>query len=379
MFSFKGQKESPSKCYVTHANLPKYIDSEQPPIKRKPFSTILNQAFNHTVLRDMFDTRKDNEEIYNTIWYTIESQIKHVRYSRVFLPLSALLEADFFNNYIKTGNVLMLSEGRPGIDNLYSLKDGLLRLELPKEVYERAGLVGKPIRDGGRKHMKTRYAIEINLRLPSMLHGKKGFERILWASKNVLNHSVTWLFYDFGGKNDSTSLTASQPIEKHHPITKVCEPRTVHLPSVLVPSMQKMHQSLLLPSIDIEETATDLLEWFDLILLESPRVRSNDSIDPYLCRYSVPESEGPRDMVKVTWQGFVPALWVRSLFLELLKAMKTLKHNDNWFALSVKAFETEAVDGIDGYTLLRLPSRSGVSDEDKAKVDYVLWEMATTP
>ena len=61
------------------------------------------------------------------------------------------------------------------------------------------------------------------------------------------------------------------------------------------------------------------------------------------------------------------------------KAMKTLKHNDNWFALSVKAFETEAVDGIDGYTLLRLPSRSGVSDEDKAKVDYVLWEMATTP
>ena len=34
---------------------------------------------------------------------------------------------------------------------------GMLRLELPKEVYERVGLVGKPILDGGRKHIKTRF------------------------------------------------------------------------------------------------------------------------------------------------------------------------------------------------------------------------------
>lgn len=26
-----------------------------------------------------------------------------------------------------------------------------------------------------------------------MLHGKKGFERIVWACRNVLNASVTWL------------------------------------------------------------------------------------------------------------------------------------------------------------------------------------------
>lgn len=38
--------------------------------------------------------------------------------------------------------------------------------------------------------------IELNLRLPSMLHGKKGFERIVWAFKNVLNQSLTWLFCD---------------------------------------------------------------------------------------------------------------------------------------------------------------------------------------
>jgi len=38
---------------------------------------------------------------------------------------------------------------------------GQLRLDLAKENYERSGLGGKPIRDGGRKHMKTRYGAPI--------------------------------------------------------------------------------------------------------------------------------------------------------------------------------------------------------------------------
>lgn len=29
-----------------------------------------------------------------------------------------------------------------------------------------------------------------------MLHGKKGFERVVWAFNNVLVQSVAWLFYD---------------------------------------------------------------------------------------------------------------------------------------------------------------------------------------
>lgn len=75
----------------------------------------------------------------------------------------------------------MISEGRSGTDNVYSLKDGLsfhfpcillralhlsdqvpvvtgiLRLELDKATYERAGLVGKTIHGGGRKHVKERF------------------------------------------------------------------------------------------------------------------------------------------------------------------------------------------------------------------------------
>lgn len=57
------------------------------------------------------------------------------------------------------GNVIMLSQGRIGVDNVYSLNDGVLRLSLRKETYEKAGLVGQPSRFGnaGGKKRPDRY------------------------------------------------------------------------------------------------------------------------------------------------------------------------------------------------------------------------------
>jgi ribonuclease P/MRP protein subunit RPP40 len=75
-------------------------------------------------------------------------------YGHVILPLKALVEGEFFNEYIKkgnvtlnfsvssntsissfkfprdvliwiSGNILMLSEGRAGVDNVYTLKEGM--------------------------------------------------------------------------------------------------------------------------------------------------------------------------------------------------------------------------------------------------------------
>lgn len=114
---------------------------------------------------------------------------------------------------------------------------GILRLDLDREAYERAGLQGQPCRGGGRKHIKARYctlkppdffrssrrlitgaAIEVNLRQPSMLRGKKGFGRVVWAAKNVLNKSLTWLFYDLrtaGGDDAGMSVicrSATSPL-----------------------------------------------------------------------------------------------------------------------------------------------------------------------
>ena len=36
--------------------------------------------------------------------------------------------------------------------------------------------------------------VEYDLRSPSMLRGKKGFDRLAYACKNVLDEPTTWLF-----------------------------------------------------------------------------------------------------------------------------------------------------------------------------------------
>ena len=65
---------------------------------------------------------------------------------------------------------------------------GILRLELAKDRYERCGLVGQPIQDAGRKHMKTRFG-EYNrstVRLPITYVAVSG------RSGSEVTVNVTW-------------------------------------------------------------------------------------------------------------------------------------------------------------------------------------------
>jgi ribonuclease P/MRP protein subunit RPP40 len=80
---------------------------------------------------------------------------------------------------------------------------------LDKESYERAGLVGKPEDPKGKRGnrgfwsksiLKQRnrqlinaIVVEIDLRQASMVHGRKGFDRIQYAFKNAIAAPVTWL------------------------------------------------------------------------------------------------------------------------------------------------------------------------------------------
>lgn len=122
--------------------------------------------------------------------------------ARVTLSLSAILSGEFFTEYIKKGDIIMLSEGFYGVDNVFCLRGGILTLSLDKESYERAGLVGKPGGAKGARGARARWVVEINLRLPSMLHGKKGFDRIVYTAKEVLNKEVTWLFCNVSGEGE---------------------------------------------------------------------------------------------------------------------------------------------------------------------------------
>ena len=51
----------------------------------------------------------------------------------------------------------MLSEGRYGVDNVFWLMEGVLRLALDRESYERAGIVGKPDGAKGKRGNRPRW------------------------------------------------------------------------------------------------------------------------------------------------------------------------------------------------------------------------------
>ncbi|GAB7348549.1 hypothetical protein MBLNU459_g6942t1 [Dothideomycetes sp. NU459] len=343
---------SAAKCCFSHTILPHYIDDNQPPTKRKPFSTILSQPFNHTL--EIIAPESSSAILQAAISKANSKQ----QYARVHLKLKEILTGDFFNHYIKTGNILLLSQGRPGTDNTISLADGVLRLELDRATYERAGLVGQPVRDPrpGRPHVGSRFAVALNLRLPAMVAGKKGFARLLWAADNVFPDALTWLFADLQNPTQQQDAV----IGAFQPFVYAVDAQEVRLADVLVPVLpQKMDSAAAAAAAatDVVATAaarneaTELLEWLNLVFLDSPRIKRGDRerTDSYISRYDLPEfGDGgkakPADLVRLRWHGFLSAAFVAKICTTAIKATA----EEGWFAMRVEGF------GGQSYTTLKL-------------------------
>jgi len=50
----------------------------------------------------------------------------------------------------------------------------------------------------------TVLVVEFDLTAPSMFPGKKGFDRLIYASKNALAEPMTWLFYNISSTSKLT-------------------------------------------------------------------------------------------------------------------------------------------------------------------------------
>ena len=153
--------------------------------------------------------------------------------------------------------------------------------------------------------------IEMNLRQPSMAHGKKGFERIVWACKNVLSTSLSWLFSDIG---TPTTDVYPDPLAKHHPNQESIAPAITQMNNARIPSIVTSQAKQ-----NDKEWIGKIHEWISLVSLQGLRVEAHNSTDPYLCRYSDPSYDAAQvcDLVHIKWTGFLPALWIRSLLIEL--------------------------------------------------------------
>ncbi|CAK4033988.1 Hypothetical predicted protein [Lecanosticta acicola] len=305
------------KCLFTSTQMAKFLDHEQPPIKKRPLSTILNQPFTHTACYLPLDILLPKTTNLTPL------QSLATTYAKLHLKLLDLLSDPFFTTYIKTpgpsSDILLISEPPSNDDSSFSLADGILRMELGRPTYEKTGLQGKPIPPSGeaRKHTKQKFLVEVNLRLPSMVHGKPAFERLLWACKNVLNESVTWLFY-------CPCSDQEGPIKAHSPTWRTTQLLFTEMSDVLVPELRTEN----------EDEAVELLEWVSLAMnLCSPRIQRDDKIDPYLSRYQVPQPTATRDLFRFRWRGLISPGIAQKTFLTALKCT-----GNEWMAMSGTSF-----------------------------------------
>ncbi|ORY62374.1 ribonuclease P 40kDa subunit [Pseudomassariella vexata] len=340
-----------AKCFLTYGTM-SHPDPTQLPTKGKPWSTLLSQGFIHRV--DLVIPR----EALKKVRAKLDAQCP-VHY-RVIMKLGDIISGEFFKEYIKIGNIMMLSEGRIGTDNVFTLKDGTLTLYLEKETYERVGIVGQPHGVKGRRGTKPRWIVQYDLRNPSSFAGKKGFDRLVYACDNVLNQPVTWLFCNLSKTPDP------DPLQSHFPTKYSSSPLYVETVRAIVPSLKPPQAILESGGRDnLVEFATCIYEWLSLLRLESPRANADDKIDPYLSRYAVPgapEELQEAILCKVSWQGFMSPTWTRQTLVDIILATSS----QSWFSLSVASFGKGVSGEGTECSILRPPNSPG---------EYFLWDI----
>ena len=70
------------------------------------------------------------------------------------------------------------------------MSTGLLKIEVGKEVFERTGLAGKPIRSGGRKHGKERFRTHHSC--SNVLIGQHADQLNSGGTESTIAFNATW-------------------------------------------------------------------------------------------------------------------------------------------------------------------------------------------
>ncbi|KAL2104727.1 hypothetical protein VUR80DRAFT_9766 [Thermomyces stellatus] len=341
-----------SKCVATYGQMPHLTPGQQQPpsSRRRPWAALLAQDFAHRV-----DLVLPEDAFLQLEEGLSGGGVAPPVHFRVTAALGALLDGAFYLEFVKTGKVAMLSQGIQNIDNIFTIVDGELTMYLDKETYERAGLVGKPDGAKGNRAGKPRWIVRYDLKAPSMLHGKKGFDRLLYACRNVFSAPVTWL-YSYTQEPDSDPLKDLDPVK----FTARYAPSPTL--NVNTPPLSSLTTALTSSRPDFDEAAAELYEWLSLVRLSSPRVEVGDSIDPYLSGYRVPgDAPAPSRLRRVSWRGFISPTWVRDTLARVLVDAPSR----SWLSLSATAFGKGPGDTAE-CTFFRPPDSGG---------QYLLWEI----
>ncbi|KAK9412741.1 putative Ribonuclease P 40kDa subunit [Seiridium unicorne] len=318
---------------------PAFHDAAIPDAERLPVLKML-RYLRHNGSPGSEATPFQGEAVECATWKMKLAQDAYVpTYYRVIMKLGDILDGEFFTQYIKVGNIMMLSEGNMAQGNVFSLKDGILTMFLEKEMYERAGLVGQPHGVKGKRGLKPRW-----VQLSGMIY----------------EHQQA-----FQGKRDMTAPDPD-PLLQYFPTKYTSAPFFSEEIRVDTPSLELPGEALANGGRpQLEEFATDIYEWLSLVRLRSPRVESGDSIDSFLSRYLVPANSAglqQATLCKVSWQGFIAPGWARQTLSDIILTISSR----SWFSLSVTSLSQGIKGDSSDCTILRPPNAPG---------EYLLWDV----
>ncbi|KAI5800082.1 ribonuclease P 40kDa subunit-domain-containing protein [Geopyxis carbonaria] len=363
----------PPKVFVSLATAP-----QQLPTKR----TLEAHPFNHQV--DVLLPAAVYERISPSL-HACAALASPPQYYRLEMPLGAILEPDFFNTYVKAGNILLLSHGRLGVDNIFTLSDGVLRLSLDNEAYEKAGLQGRPavFGNGPGVMKRRRFLVELNLRATTYMTGSKMFTKLQRACANVFNKPTVFLFADLAAQTTTTTGAKAVGILEKFPVrtaeVQISGFDGMRIPSFAAPLDAVPHGGgkTLEANYNREvwrDWAMEVYEYLGLLQMPgdrpADRIGAAGSIDPYLSTYSVgDEDDGvyTGGVTRLRVSGLLSAQWIESLWTEVEALVKaTDAGNRRWVSLTVQGFENVPVGWNnkergclgqcgDSFTILKLP------------------------
>lgn len=155
-------------------------------------------------------------------------------------------------------------------------------------------------------------------------------------------------------------------MEVYQPIRCTSAPQTTEHPDVAVPPLTRPPGPIAdRGNEELPGFASEIYEWLSLLRLQSPRVSSADSVDPYLSRYQPPGEPGQRTasrLCTVVWEGLLPPCFARNVLVEAILALPS----KSWFSMAVSDFPKGFSGDTAESTFLRPPG---------CPSEYLLWDI----
>ncbi|KAI8449962.1 ribonuclease P 40kDa subunit-domain-containing protein, partial [Phakopsora pachyrhizi] len=142
-----------------------------------PLRAVLYHPFNSQVTFLLSDLESPSEPITKCSedFFQEVNRLGSYQFFKNF-EISQIMEPSFAQDYLRSGFLIALSVSKSPGEDLFAIDGhGTIHLRVCQSTYQTLGLAGRPSKFGPKDQY---YIIKINMRLPEMRSGKKGYNRI---------------------------------------------------------------------------------------------------------------------------------------------------------------------------------------------------------